>query len=120
MTCDGDVKKFFREVVKLSDMPEEYLYMIALDVTGTPLGLFEISHGTMDYTVVDARSVFLRALLVGAASVIFIHNHPSGSAEPSDEDNCMVTKMTNAGNLLGIRVLDSIIVTSTSNEKLSA
>jgi len=56
--------------------------------------------------------VFKPALLASAASIVLVHNHPSGDAEPSDEDLAITKRLTEAGELLGIGVLDHVIVAS--------
>ena len=69
-----------------------------------------ISQGTLNMTVADPRSVFEWAIRLRAASVILVHNHPSGDCTPSPEDVVMTKKMVEAGNVLGIPVLDHCII----------
>ena len=69
-----------------------------------------ISMGNINGTIVTPREVFRRAIIAGAASIITIHNHPSGELDPSPED-CTVWKiLKEAGKLLGIEVLDNLII----------
>ncbi len=68
-----------------------------------------ISVGGVSGTVVDPKKVFKIALDGGASSIIICHNHPSGNIKPSDSDIRLTKKITEAGNLLDIRVLDHII-----------
>ena len=70
-----------------------------------------LQKGTVNQTAIYPREIFARALLCNAVSVIFIHNHPSGSLKPSVEDINISHKLKNGGSLLQITVLDSIIVT---------
>lgn len=70
-----------------------------------------VSVGTLTHTLVHPREVFADPLADRAASVILAHNHPSGSLEPSREDLDLTKRLGQAGNLLGINVLDHIILT---------
>ena len=72
-----------------------------------------VSRGTPQASLVHPREVFKAAVLANAAAIIVGHNHPSGSVEPSPEDRAVVELLEQAGELLGIAVLDSIIVGST-------
>lgn len=69
-----------------------------------------ISIGSLNSTVVHPREVFKTAVLASAASVILAHNHPSGDPTPSKEDIGLTKKLVEAGEILGIKVLDHIIV----------
>lgn len=66
--------------------------------------------GTIDKTVVYSREVIKKALDRGAASIILVHNHPSGDPEPSSEDILTTTSIAEAGSLFNIKVLDHIII----------
>ncbi|MEE9149058.1 MAG: JAB domain-containing protein, partial [Candidatus Tectomicrobia bacterium] len=61
-------------------------------------------------SVVHPREVFNPAVRDSAAAVIFVHNHPSGDPQPSQEDRVLTARLVKAGNVLGIQVLDHIIV----------
>jgi DNA repair protein RadC len=73
-----------------------------------------ISEGTLDASIVHPRDVFREALLEPAAAIILIHNHPSGSPSPSDEDLRITKQLVEAGRLLGIKVYDHIILAGES------
>lgn len=77
-----------------------------------------VSVGTLTHTLVHPREVFADPLADRAAAVIIAHNHPSGSLEPSAEDLTLTRRLYQAGNLLGIEVLDHIIL-SPNGEYLS-
>ncbi|MBI2108049.1 hypothetical protein HYT54_02885 [Candidatus Woesearchaeota archaeon] len=72
-----------------------------------------ISIGTLNSSLVHPREVFKEAIKNSANSVILVHNHPSGSVEPSDEDYRVNKVLVEAGNLIGIKVLDHLIVGNT-------
>jgi DNA repair protein RadC len=69
-----------------------------------------VSQGSLTASVVHPREVFNPAIRDSAAAVIFVHNHPSGDPQPSQEDRVLTTRLADAGKLLGIQVLDHIIV----------
>ncbi|MCX7624681.1 MAG: DNA repair protein RadC [Candidatus Sumerlaeaceae bacterium] len=69
-----------------------------------------VSRGTLDASIVHPRDVFRLALDHAASAVIFVHNHPSGDPTPSREDRMLTRRLADAGQLLGIRVLDHVII----------
>lgn len=97
-------------VFRLNKQAEEHVYMIALNTKGKVLGVFEISHGAVSQSLCGSREIFIRALLCGASGIILVHNHPSGDTTPSKEDTASYNRLKEAGKLIGINVLDSIIV----------
>lgn len=94
---------------------EEYFYALGLDVKGKITTLFEISHGDLSQAVVHPREVFKRLICASAAGVILIHNHPSGSPEPSEGDIATTRRMKECGDILGIDVLDHVIIADDSH-----
>jgi len=77
-----------------------------------------VSIGTLNQSLIHPRECFKFAIRLNANSVVFAHNHPSGSLEPSDEDLSVTKRLTDAGKLLGIEVLDHIIVTAEGHKSL--
>ena len=71
-----------------------------------------ISIGSLNASIVHPREVFLPAILHSAASVVLVHNHPSGDPEPSEEDLSITRRLVEVGELVGIGVLDHVIVAS--------
>jgi DNA repair protein RadC len=69
-----------------------------------------ISIGSLNASIVHPREVFLPAILHAAASVVLVHNHPSGDPEPSEEDLSITRRLVEVGELVGIGVLDHVIV----------
>ena len=104
------IAEMFNVVFRLNKQTEEYLYMIALDGKQKPLGIFEISHGIVNMTICNPREIFIKALLCGASGIVITHNHTSGDLTPSKEDIESYKRLKDAGKLIGINVLDSIIV----------
>jgi len=94
----------------LNRQAEEHIYMLAFTTKSGLLGVFELSHGTVNSALCQPREIFIRALLCGAASVILVHNHPSLDVSPSKEDYAVSERIRKVGALLGVDVTDHIIV----------
>lgn len=99
-----------RQFLRLHEQSEEYLYMICMNVKLKMTSVFELSHGNVNSSIVSVREMFQKALLANAVSIIVIHNHPSGDPTPSREDIQVTKRMVDAGDLLGVQVLDHIII----------
>lgn len=89
---------------------EEYCYMIALNTNAKIIGIHEVSHGSLSASLVVPREVFKRAILNNAASIVLIHNHPSGNLTPSVADLQLTKRMIDCGDLLSIKVNDHIVI----------
>jgi len=94
---------------KLKGKKKEYFLVLCLDTRGKLIKTSEVSVGSLDSSIVHPREVFKEALTASAASVIFVHNHPSGEPEPSEDDIKLTRRLADAGNILGIDVLDHVI-----------
>jgi DNA repair protein RadC len=77
-----------------------------------------ISIGTLNTSLIHPRECFRTAITKNSAAVIFVHNHPGGSLEPSEEDLAVTKRLKDAGKLIGIEVLDHVIVTAESHKSL--
>lgn len=99
-----------KELFQLQKQADEYVYMLAFNVKMRLLGIFEVSHGTGNASLLDARGVFMRALQIGANNVILVHNHPSGNALPSKDDLAISRRIKEAGNIIGIPLIDHVII----------
>ena len=94
----------------LKGKKKEHFYLLCLDTRNRVTNVDQVSVGNLDSSIVHPREVFKTAISCLASSVIFVHNHPSGDLEPSSEDINLTKRLTEAGELLGIPVLDHIIV----------
>jgi len=103
----------------LSDLEHETFATIFLDNRHRVLAFEEMFKGTIDGASVHPREVVKRALRLNAAAVIFVHNHPSGVAEPSQADRNITQKLKNALALVEIRVLDHIVVGGTDTVSMA-
>ena len=104
------VVKLLNEIFDLENRCEEHLVMLALDTKLKVVGAFDIHAGTAKASPVSTKSIFTRAMLCNANSIIVAHNHPSGSVDPSEDDVDITRTLEKAGKILGIRLLDHIIV----------
>ncbi len=95
---------------KVEGEEKEYAVVIHLDTKLKPLSLDIISIGSHQDAPVHPMQVFRKAVISGASSIIFAHNHPSGDLTPSKEDIDCSSVLAQSGNLLGITLIDSIII----------
>lgn len=103
-----DVCNFVME--EMCYLDREHFRAVILNTKNQVLAVETISVGSLNSSLVHPREVFKPALLRSAAAVILIHNHPSGDATPSNEDLEITRRLVEAGQLLGITVLDHIII----------
>lgn len=97
-------------VYNASVLTEEYMWMIAMDIKCNPIGIFEISHGIVNATLLSPREIFIRLCLCGASYFSMVHNHPSGDCCPSKEDIQTTDRLKKCGELMNIHLLDHIII----------
>lgn len=89
---------------------QEHLICVMLDAGCHFLGDVRITSGTVNASLISPREIFLAALRYGAVQLILVHNHPSGNCEPSESDILSTKRVTQAGEMLGIRLLDHIVI----------
>lgn len=94
----------------LKDADREYLLVLSVDSKCRPLAVEIVSIGTVNATLAEAREIFKHAILTGAAGIIIAHNHISGDCTPSEEDEEMTRRISEAGKFLGIPVRDHVII----------
>jgi DNA repair protein RadC len=95
---------------RLKDKKKEYFLAILLDTRNQLIKVAEISIGSLEASIVHPREVFKEAISASAAAVIFAHNHPSGVPEASEDDINLTKRLAEAGEIVGIDVLDHIII----------
>lgn len=103
-----DIYEAFRS--HFEPMDREQFLAVMLDGRNQVLGFNIVSIGTLTSALVHPREVFKAAILSSAAAIVLVHNHPSGDPEPSAEDRALTERMKNAGELVGIRVLDHVVI----------
>lgn len=94
----------------LRHQEQEILICMMLDTKNQLLGDLIISKGTVNSSLISPRELFLNALQFHAVNIIMIHNHPSGNPAPSREDILITERIRDAGQLIGISLLDHIII----------
>jgi len=97
-------------VDELQDKKKEHFYALLLDTKNRIISEETISVGILDASLIHPREVFKSAIKASSNSIILVHNHPSGDCKPSKEDEEVTKILENAGELLGINVLDHIII----------
>jgi DNA repair protein RadC len=95
---------------KLRGLKKETFYSLMLDTKHRVIRQEQVAVGSLNESVVHPREVFKSAIRESAARVVFVHNHPSGNPEPSPQDRRLTARLCQAGELVGIQVLDHIIV----------
>ena len=108
ITGPEDVKKVIAK--ELSTYDREVFAVLNLKTNGQPINLNICSVGTLDASVVSPREVFKSTILSNSAAFVAIHNHPSGSISPSQEDKDVTRRLLACSELLGVRMMDHIIV----------
>jgi DNA repair protein RadC len=95
---------------KLKGKKREHFLALSLDTRNHLINIHMISIGSLDSSVVHPREVFKEAISSSAASVIFVHNHPSGDPTPSEDDIKLTRRLFEVGEITGIEVLDHIVI----------
>ena len=105
---------------RLMGKKKEHFLVLLLDTRGKLIKVAEVSVGSLDASIVHPREVFKEAVSASAASVLFVHNHPSGDPEASEDDVRLTKRLAEAGEIMGIDVLDHVIVCDGSHLSLKA
>ncbi|MDW7667409.1 MAG: DNA repair protein RadC [Bacillota bacterium] len=108
ITSPQDVSALVMEEMRY--YKKEYFKIILLDTKNKVIDINTISIGSLNSSIVHPREVFLEAVKKSSASMILLHNHPSGEVQPSREDINITQRLIEAGNIMGIKVLDHIII----------
>lgn len=104
-----DPKKVYQLIKsKLKDYTREHFYIIILNSRNWSVA--EVSIGSLNASIVHPREVFSEAIKNKAAAVIFVHNHPSGDLEPSEDDLVITKRLVEVGKIMGIEIIDHVIV----------
>lgn len=109
--CPAATAAWIRECTGLHQQDQECLIAIMLNVKNRPLAWSLIFKGSVSDCMAYPREIFRGAIIANATSIIIAHNHPSGSATPSDRDRSFTLNLKAAGQIVGIDLLDHIIVT---------
>ena len=102
----------FKEVRHYSSREQEHLIVVMLNGAHEVIGTIVATIGLLNRTIVHPREVFADAIRERATAVALVHNHPSGQLVPSDDDIALTQRFIKVGDLLGIKVLDHLVITS--------
>lgn len=108
ITSSEDVYRLFHPV--LADLKHEEVWVLLLNKANKVLKKIQVSKGGVEGTVVDIRMIMKEAIDNLASAMILCHNHPSGNARPSGNDDRITKQLKEAGNLMDIRLFDHVIV----------
>lgn len=105
-----DIIRLAHDVMGLHEAAEENFVIVCLNTKNKISGVHTVSIGSLNASIVHPREVFKAAMLNNSSGILLVHNHPSGDPEPSREDIETTNRLVNAGNILGIKVLDHVII----------
>jgi len=105
-----EVYQAAKQLLALHEEPEEHFCIFCLNTKNKIVGVHTISIGSLNVSIVHPREVFKAAMLNNASGIICLHNHPSGDPEPSREDIETTRLLVEAGEIMGIKVLDHVII----------
>lgn len=103
-----DIYKYYMESMRY--LKEEIFKTVLLNTKNEIITDIDVSHGTLNSSLVHPREVFKQAIKKSANKIILIHNHPSGNVEPSNEDMHITDRLIECGKIIGIEVIDHIII----------
>ena len=106
----AEVYQAAKQLLALHEEPEEHFCIFCLNTKNKIVGVHTISIGTLNASIVHPREVFKAAMLNNASAIICFHNHPSGDPEPSREDIETTRRLVEAGEIMGIKVFDHVII----------
>ncbi len=108
LKCPQEVAALLMEEMRY--LKKEHMKLVLLNVKCNLISVEEISVGSLNASIVHPREVFNPAIRKSSASIIMVHNHPSGDPSPSSEDVSITARIAEAGKLIGIELVDHIII----------
>lgn len=106
--CPKDVADLLMEDMRY--LKKEHMKLLLLNIKCNLISVEEISVGSLNASIVHPREIFNPAIRKSSASIIMVHNHPSGDPTPSSEDKAITSRIFEAGKLIGIELVDHIII----------
>lgn len=107
-TCPSSIARYYMEDMRHEK--QEIMKLLMLNSKSRLIGETDISKGTVNAALITPRELFIEALQKNAVSIILLHNHPSGDPTPSREDMLLTERIRQAGELIGIELLDHIVM----------
>jgi DNA repair protein RadC len=111
-------QEVYRLVKRYAEAKQEQFILLTLNGAHNVISVSIVSIGLVNRTIVHPREVFCKAISDRASAIIVCHNHPSGSLEPSDEDKQVTLQIYNAGEIIGIPLIDHIVFSKTGYASL--
>lgn len=108
ISSPGDVSCYLMEDMRY--LKKEHFKTVLMDTKNQIIDVVTVSIGNLNSSIVHPREVFAEAIKKSSASMILVHNHPSGDTKPSREDINITERLVEAGDIMGIKVLDHIII----------
>ena len=109
--CSEEIANYcMRKPLDLQTLAQENCYCFCMDIKNKVKSIELISKGSLTCSLVHPREVLKAAILSNAASIVLVHNHPSGDTEPSSDDLAITQRIIKACEILGINFLDHIII----------
>lgn len=109
----------FQSVIPLNMRSEECVWLVCMDTKLHPVGVIEVAHGSASCSFAPVREIMQKALLLNAVKIAVVHNHPSGDVTPSKADVTFTSRLFEAGKLLEVPLVDSVIVGGNTREYYS-
>jgi DNA repair protein RadC len=109
----GEIARALKAVLEHEcevDQYKEHVWTIGFNARNVIQYVELVSLGTLNASLVHPRETFRYAVMKGISSLAVVHNHPSGNLEPSDDDLALTARLSQAGRILGIEVLDHVII----------
>lgn len=114
--CSADIHNLVKEELVNSD--REMMLSVMLTCGNNLIGVETVCIGSIDRVTISPREIFKSAILANAYAIVLCHNHPSGDLIPSKEDMDITKSLKEAGELLGIKFLDHIIISDKGYKSL--
>ena len=118
----NDIAEVMRTILSkesLFDQQKEHFWVLGTNVKNVIQYIELVSVGSLTSSIVHPRETFRFAILKGVASIFIVHNHPGGDVEPSREDMLITDRLAKAGDTIGIKLLDHIIIANGTQEHKS-
>ena len=111
MNSPDNIARFIMQTLRSDRFPTEHFMVFMLDTKLKVIGFSDISRGGLDTALVHPREVYQPAMLTAkCAGIIVAHNHPSGDPTPSHEDIMTTDRLSDAGKILGITLIDHVVI----------
>jgi len=107
-TSPEQIADLMRPIV--ADEVQEVLYVFSLNTKNACIAMHEVTRGLVDSAHSHAREVFRHAIVDSASRIALVHNHPSGDPVPSHQDTVTTKKLVEAGQIIGIEVVDHVVI----------